>query len=155
MVKQLSMYDPDRLHCSFRLPFDASAHNRFDSRTGEQHSSGNPSGWLHATVRTVDGRSSNSGCNSSSYSHEPLVGNFGGSRYLAWSQSAYRREHRESLVRKDRAAFIPHCHRVGVGRLPAGQFDGSRSMGPHTGVRSDSNALDPCPLVCICEVRPS
>lgn len=56
---------------------------------------------------------------------ESLVGHFGGSRYLAWCLPACRREYRESLVRKGRAAFIPHFHRVGVGRLPAGQFDGS------------------------------
>ena len=90
-----------------------------------------------------------------SHIRELLVGNFGGSRYLAWIKSTCRREHREPLVRKGRATFIPHFHRVGVGRLPAGQFDGSRSMGSHAGVCSHRDALDPCPVVCICEVRPS
>ena len=100
-------------------------------------------------------KGSNSGYNTLSYSCEPLVGNFGGSQYLAWSQSACRREHREPLVRKGRTTFIPYFHRVGVCRLPGGQFDGSRSMGSYAGVRSDSDALDPCTVVCICEVRPS
>ena len=90
-----------------------------------------------------------------SHIRELLVGNFGGSRYLAWIKSICRREHREPLVRKGRATFIPHFHRVGVGRLPAGQFDGSRSVGPRAGMRSDSDAPDSCPFVCICEVRPS
>ena len=142
-------------HCSFRFPFDASAHNRFDSRPSKQHSSGNPSGWLHATVRAMDDQGSNSGRSTLSHIREPLMGNFGRPRYLAWIKSACRREHREPLVRKGRATFIPYFHRVGVDRLPAGQFDGSRSVGPRAGMRSDSDALDSCPFVCICEVRPS
>ena len=45
-----------------------------------------------------------------SHTRELLVGNFGGSRYLAWIKSICRREHREPLVRKGRATFIPHFH---------------------------------------------
>ncbi|WP_445342614.1 hypothetical protein [Bifidobacterium sp. ESL0827] len=110
-------------YCSFRLPFAISAHSRFNSRPGEQHLSGSHPCWLHTAVKSLIDTTL-------SGNREPLVGHFGGSKYL--KSHCYGKQ-----------SNLLCFHLVGVGRCLLASLVGGRSMGAHARVLSNSNIHSP------------